>query len=183
MRNRRNGKEYEIVVAALGEKLFNLIKPKNDFIVKSGNSNKWIGISGYSHQIDVSIESPKLILLIECKNWGCSVDAPSFLTFLARVIDIRSKHKSKEVYGEVVTTKGYQAGAKLLASYYKINLDKVKNYQEYLLKFKQYGIVGVADQAKGTDNIGVNRWCGFCGSELVLAKDGDMYVCPYCPES
>ena len=183
MQNKRNGKEYEIVVAELGEKLFNLVKPKNDFIVNSGNSNKWMGISEYSHQIDVSMESPNLILLIECKNWDYNVNVPSFLTFLARVIDIRSKHKGKEVYGKVVTTKGYQAGVQLLASYYKIDLDKVKNYQEYLLKFKHYGIFGVADRAKGTDSVKVNRICSSCGSELVLIKDGVMYVCPYCPES
>ena len=168
MKKRRNGKDYEKIVADLGKALFELAEKGGKFEVKYGDSNKWIGISGYAHQIDVSLNANNLILLVECKNWGSNVDVPSFLTFLARVIDIKSKYSDKEIHGKVVTTLDYDPGVKMLASYYDIDLDRVKNKNEFLLKFKKYGIVGVADQATGTDRVSVNRQCSACGSELYL---------------
>ena len=180
MQNRRNGKEYENVVAEIGKALFELVNPSSGFQVKCGDLNKWTGISGYSHQIDVSVETHDSILLVECKNWSSTVDVPSFLTFLSRICDIRAKHKDKDIGGKVVTTRGYDPGVQTLASFYKIDTDIVKNKSEFLLQFRQYGISGVADQAEGVDRVKVHRECDLCGSDLVIANDRNSYVCPNC---
>jgi NADH pyrophosphatase NudC (nudix superfamily) len=183
MRNRRDGEEYENIVEKLGNDLFNLAKPESGFLVNSGHSNKWEGVSRYPHQIDVSVESSSFILLVECKNWSKNVDVPSFLTFLARIIDIKSKDTNKEVFGKIVTTQGYDPGVQQLASHYKIKLDKVKNEQEFLLTFQQYGIAGVTDQANSTESITIFRRCGICSSKLISDKAGDTYICPNCSNS
>jgi hypothetical protein len=180
MTNRRDGNEYERIVAVLGKALFETAENSGNFLVKYGGSNKWIGVSGYNHQIDVSAQSNETILLIECKNWGSNVGVPSFLTFLARVIDIRSNFPDKKVIGKIVTTIGFDRGVKMLASYYEIELDKVKNENEFLLRFQQYGIGGVADQGKGTDSVRVSRTCSVCGSVLVKEPKGSTYICPTC---
>jgi hypothetical protein len=180
MTNRRDGKEYERIVAELGQALFETAEDSGKYLVTFGSSNKWIGVSGYHHQIDVSAQSNETILLIECKNWGSNVGVPSFLTFLARVIDIRPSFRDKKVIGKIVTTIDYDPGVKILASYYEIELDKVKNKNEFLLRFQQYGIAGVADQGKGIDSVSVGRTCSVCGSALVKEPKGSTYICPNC---
>ncbi len=181
MNKRRNSREYEKIVADIGKELFERVE-KNKFEIRYGNTNKWIGISGFAHQIDVSVKANSFILLVECKNWSTGVDVPSFLTFLARVIDIRSKHSDKDIYGKIVTTVDYDSGVQVLASYYNIDLDKVKNKREFSFKFQKYGIAGVADKAIGTDRVSINRKCDTCGSTLVQGVDRMVYICPYCSE-
>lgn len=180
MTNLRNGKEYEKIVADLGETLFRAAQNGEKYVVKYGGTNKWKGISGYSHQIDVSAQSNEIVLLIECKNWGSNVDVPPFLTFLGRVIDIRASLSDKKVFGKIVTTVDYDSGVKTLASYYEIDLDIVKNKHEFLLKFQQYGLVGLADKANGKDTVSVNRTCGVCGSNLATKANGSTWICPNC---
>jgi hypothetical protein len=174
-------REYEKVVAALGKALFELawatVRPK----IAWGSSNKWVGASGFKHQIDVSFESPQDIVLVECKKWASTVDVPAFLTFFARVLDIKPKHEDKTVHGKIVTNREFDPGVKQLAAYYKIHLDLVRNASEFALHFKDFGVVGVADSGSGINTVAkINRQCSTCGRELVLTPDGNSYVCPYC---
>ena len=113
--------QYEVIVQDIASKLHEYAGVPADSI-RVGKKNKWPGISGYSHQIDVSIEDKKNIILIECKKLGDKVDVPTFLTFLARVLDIYLQESRRgnlrEIHSIVVTTVGFDPGVETLAAYY-----------------------------------------------------------------
>lgn len=123
-------KEYEQVVAELSRALYEIAEGNAPPKVEDGFNNKWKGASTYCHQIDVSVEGPKDIVLIECKNWGSEVTVPAFLTFLARVIDIVPVHNTKKIHSKVVTTVGFDPGVRTLAGYYEIGLHQVRSASE-----------------------------------------------------
>jgi hypothetical protein len=43
--------------------------------VKWGRANLWQGVSGYQHQIDVSVRGARDLILVECKCWKDKVPA------------------------------------------------------------------------------------------------------------
>src|SRR6266849_6613764 len=49
-----------------------------------GPTNKHIGASGFSHQIDVSVQTETELHLIECKCWNDPVTAEAVLVIAAR---------------------------------------------------------------------------------------------------
>jgi len=85
-------------------------------------SRKYRGKSGAEHQIDVSAEvvfaGLKLLILAECKMWSSTVKKQHLMAFLATIQDVGANK------GLVVTTVGYQDGAKIVASANGISLVK-----------------------------------------------------------
>ena len=77
------------------------------------HNRKYKGQSGHEHQIDVSAELTlagcQILILVECKNYKAAIGIDDLLEFAARLRDIGA-HK-----GIVVTTVGYQEGAKKIA--------------------------------------------------------------------
>ena len=71
---------------------------------------RWKGASGYEHQIDCSFstEDERVIVLVETKRKGGTINIPEFSTFLVRVIDIATGYPNSAVLGIMVTTQGYQ---------------------------------------------------------------------------
>jgi hypothetical protein len=65
------------------------------------------------------------------------------------VIDI--SEKEGKVTGMMVTTKGYEAGAKTIADYFRISLSVVKNISEFVVKYRNAFGVGAADALASTD--------------------------------
>jgi hypothetical protein len=114
-----NSEEYERLVAEIAQPFF---KRKNNsaFEVNCGRRNRWQGVSGYKHQVDVSLQSTSKIILIECKCWERAVVVSQFLTFLARLQDIKPMHPSAEVKGVMITNAGFQRGVLILANHYKV---------------------------------------------------------------
>mgnify|MGYP006287296293 CR=1 FL=1 len=90
--------------------------------LKYGRDNCWIGASSYQHQIDVSLSFDSRIILAECKFWNKPIDVPGFLTFLARIMDIKAAIPGDEVEGIVITITGFDRGVSTLAAYYGIDL-------------------------------------------------------------
>jgi hypothetical protein len=128
------------------------VKPQQ---VKHGRSNRWKGISGFPHQIDVSVEGEKDILLAECKCWKRKVDVPRFLTFFARLSDIRLglKEQHRTIYAAVVTTKGFQSGITKLAPYCDIKLHTVTSPTDFVAQYKDHFFISKGDQVSLEDDV------------------------------
>jgi len=113
--------KYEELVSKVAKQMTNVPELVHLSNVKLGRDNKWQGVSGFRHQIDVSLENDKHILLVECKRWNYNVTALVFLTLWARVMDISKApvSKGRQVRGAIVTSRGFQTGVYKLAKYYK----------------------------------------------------------------
>jgi hypothetical protein len=106
-------------------------------------NNQVSGKSGFSHQIDVSIRTGECLTLIECKCWNNDIPVGRVLEFAARVIDISEQEGN--VKGIMVTTKGYQAGAKVVADHFHISLGTVKDPTDFVVRYGDAFLVGVQD--------------------------------------
>ncbi|HEV8715425.1 MAG TPA: hypothetical protein VGX03_21670 [Candidatus Binatia bacterium] len=128
--------EYEEVTKNIVDSIFHQVENIPSQKVRSGLKNEWEGISQAKHQIDVSVEGYNDVLLVECKKWKEQVDFPSFLSFLARIIDIKSKEK-RNIHGIFVTTVGFDQGnIQKAAEYYGIHLQLVQSASEFVMKYK-----------------------------------------------
>jgi len=150
--------EYEQVTKELMETIVEQVEGVRADQVKHGFNNKWKGQSGFPHQIDVSVEGENDLLLIECKMWKAPVDVERFLTFLARILDIRPTQPSLKIHASVVTTNNFDPGVRQLAEYYGIELDKVSSAVEFVIRYKHLFAVGVQDD--------MNRWTDSAQTEL-----------------
>ena len=124
-----NHSEYEKFVEEIAPKLISDVDLKNLGKSQCGKSNMWVGVSGWEHQIDVSLHNDQDVFLVECKYWDHNVPATEFLTMWGRVMDIAKGPQAdgKTVRGALVTniknamkdtTKGFQNGCiKLTAQY------------------------------------------------------------------
>ena|SRR5437868_1073901 len=116
-----------------------------------GGSNEVPGRSGFPHQIDISFRAAGVRALVECKCWNNAIPVGQVLQFAARVIDISEKLGS--VRGIMVTTKGYQSGAQIVADYFKISLSIVRNVSEFILNYGGSVGAGVADKISFSDSL------------------------------
>ncbi len=113
--------EFERFTQRIYQKLVNndVIKPTT---VK--HNVKLKGKSGCEHQIDVywEYEMDGIInrVAIECKNYDSNVSIGKVREFLSVLLDLDN------VRGIMVTSKGYQKGARKFAEYYGISLKKLR---------------------------------------------------------
>lgn len=135
MTSSQNWKEYERVVSDIVSQIYETVEGITPEQVGHGPKNHMKGASGYAHQIDVSVVGPQDLILIECKHWSRNVTVESVLTFFGRVYDIRPTFNG-QTHCELVTTKGFQPGAEILAEYFNIGLQLIKSPNEYIFKFK-----------------------------------------------
>jgi len=107
----REFEEYERLVQKILESKIREEYPST--VIKVFHNRKYRGQSGQEHQIDVSAElmlaGCRVLILAECKKYRASVGNEDVLTFLGRIRDIGAGK------GIIVTTVGYQEGAKRLA--------------------------------------------------------------------
>ena len=172
--------EYEKVVRDIVESLFRQVENITPEQIKHGRESLCRGASTFPHQIDVLAAGGGDIILVECKRWAETVDVPSFLTFLARILDIRPVENERTIHAVMVTTKGFESGVKTLASYYNIDLRIVHSATEFIMSYKHFQAIGVGERGAGTNNAAVvSRICDECGSELAC-NDGQSYSCPRC---
>ncbi|UTC78191.1 restriction endonuclease [Treponema sp. OMZ 799] len=110
-----NWKEYESGIYFLYNRLINKGYPN----LKIEKDQKIKGKSGLLHEIDVVISfdllNKKRLMLIECKNFSKrKVEKSDIMILHSKVNDINSS------FGIIVTTKGFQTGAKEYADYFGI---------------------------------------------------------------
>ena len=118
--NYSSAARYEELVASIARQMTNHTSLVELGLERHGLGNKWQGASGYRHQIDVSLEGDKHILLVECKLHGKPLSVETFLTLLARRLDISTGPEvyGREVRAALVSNGGFQRGVITLARYY-----------------------------------------------------------------
>ena len=73
--------EYERITKSLFACIVEQVEGVTPQHVQYGLRNRVKGDSGYRHQIDVSVEGTRDLLLVECKMWKDRVRVPAFLAF------------------------------------------------------------------------------------------------------
>ena len=112
--------EFELFTRRIYQKLVNndVLKP-----TKVQHNVKLKGKSGCEHQIDVyweyEIAGNKHRVAIECKNYNSKIPIGRVRDFFGALYDLG------DVEGIMVTTNGYQKGAKLFADNYNIKLQVI----------------------------------------------------------
>lgn len=117
----------------------------------SGRSNKIRGASGYSHQIDVSLESATTTVLIECKHLKKRIGVRDVLVLAARASDILQNAQGFRVIPILVTTVGATRGANRLANYYGIEVEKIVSSREFGTRIGKLVLVGISATAHMID--------------------------------
>jgi len=151
-------REYEKVVHDIAAALYEVAENMQAEKLGYGSSNKLAGISGFNHQIDVSIASKNDLILIECKRWNQRVEVPAFLTFLARILDIKAQETRRAVHPIVVTTIGFEEGVRTLANYYKIQLQVVRSASEFAMKYKNVATLGTSGTISPKGSLTIEKY-------------------------
>jgi hypothetical protein len=127
-------KTYEEVTREIVEEVKKASPNLQKAVINHGTKNRVEGASGYSHQIDVSIEIlGEKLFLVECKRYKSKVTLSDMLVLIARIDDICKKKKTK-VIGTFFTTIGYTKPARKVGSYYNIELNTVKNSKHFAVQ-------------------------------------------------
>jgi hypothetical protein len=147
--------DYERVVSHLASAIVSRAEGTRPD-VRYGRDNRVRGISGFEHQIDVTARMPQSLLLIECKCWKEKIPVGHLLTFLGRVIDIKAAEDDIDVIAALVSTIGYDPGAKVIADYYHIGLETVKSPEEFSIRYKKYLMVGLVERHELKDKAVAN---------------------------
>src|ERR1700736_2057765 len=114
---------HELITRQIVEAIYSAVEGLSPEEVKHGGSNRWTGASGQKHQIDVSVRGPQDLVLIECKYWENRITVDQVLVFAGRVCDIRQKLGSTiTIHPILVTKKGAQSGAKIIAKHFGVEL-------------------------------------------------------------
>lgn len=130
-----NSEEYETITKEIVEEVVKVADQNPDVEARYGRQNKWRGESGYHHQIDVSVKSTDTLLLAECKHWATNVPVEKVLAFYGRVVDIQSTFDGT-VLGVVVTKRGFQRGAIIMAKHLRLDMAIVTSPTEFALKYR-----------------------------------------------
>jgi len=143
--------EYEQLVKGLVGALVLACQELGIGRVSGGRTNLILGKSGFKHQIDVSVDFPEHLLLIECKLWEDPVDAEAILTHAGRMRDILEANPNKQVFASVVSTQRATAGANTLSAHFGVNLDVATSFNEYVIAIVKRHFVGLMETARITD--------------------------------
>lgn len=126
--------EYETLVASIAKSVALRVDTLTEGAVRYGRQNHWLGASGFSHQIDVSIRGQSRVLLVECKYWNHRISVEAVLVLQGRLADIRPTF-GLDVEGAIISTIGFQAGAKQVSQYFGIHCDLVRSAEEWGFKY------------------------------------------------
>ncbi|MBN1287044.1 MAG: restriction endonuclease [Anaerolineae bacterium] len=168
-----NAQEYEEFVARIVKSAHKQVKELQPEQVGSGRTNHIEGVSGHKHQIDVSIRDDEDLILVECKRRKRRVTVEHVLAFLGRIYDIGQKFKKHTVHGTIVTTVGFQPGAKKVADHYEIELHLCRE-DSHSFKFKHLLLIQPAPAAAG---------CGTSGPMVTISEARNHSAHPEAPGS
>ena len=123
--NHGGATKYELLVKGVYEAILNQGSAEN---IEVKHNQKVVGKSGVAHQIDVLWRFRQAgighLVLIECKNYGDTVELADVRSFLSVVEDIRGAR------GVMVTRVGFQSGAADFAKHHGIGLKLLRAPEE-----------------------------------------------------
>ena len=150
-----NPQEYEQAISEIVRSIFERVEGLTPKQVKYGGENRWLGESGFKHQIDVSVQSHHDLLLVECKYWDRNVPVEAVLAFFGRVYDVRPMFDG-QVHPIIATKVGFQPGAELLAKHFNIDLQVIPSASVFGFMYKSQLLIQPAPataRATGGDPI------------------------------
>lgn len=151
----RDSKEQERTAARVVRRLVRSITAGGvpAELVRWGNGNKVMGLSGYRHQIDVSVHLPDHIFLYECKRLDKKVGLAHVLTLLGRMKDIQPVNRHIPVHGILITNGALSKNAKRVADTWEIEHHRVDNEHEWALSLMSAHSVGLRDRVRMGDAV------------------------------
>lgn len=175
--NQIKGDKYEEFTAEiLLDKSISWEDEKVVFDKKSSN-HKLLGKSGATHQIDVHLEStefPNYHLLCECKRRNRSVTKSEVCSFVTVINDISKNYPNWKIIGVFSSEKGFQSGAKKIASAYNITDLKIIDLSNEVYKYTLYP-EPVEPTIKITDIFLSDGSKANLDDNFINAKSGDSY--------
>lgn len=125
----------------------------SSLILNSGRQNRIEGVSGYKHQIDVSLQDSHRLFIIECKQWNKKAGVAEVLVLASRSIDIQQNFPSLKVFPILVSTKEATKPAKQIAGHFKIAIEAVKSAAEFGLRLGNFIWEGVFDGTNFSEQV------------------------------
>lgn len=144
--------EYERVTSQIVQSIYERVEGIAPEQVNCGKRNRWPGVSGYKHQVDVSVRGPRDLILVECKRWKRKVTVASVLVFFGRIHDIAPTFDGK-IHGVIVTTLGFQSGACTMAEYCDIDLQLIRSANEFGFTYKKLRLFGLSGGIRPTGSL------------------------------
>jgi hypothetical protein len=142
--------DYEQLTSQIADSIYTAVEGIAPEQVRYGRSSKWVGQSGYEHQIDVIVLGPNDAILVECKYWEGPVPPEGVLTFIARLSDIQPTFTGT-IHGVVVTKSGLTCGAELLAKHYKIDTQVIPGPEAFGFSYKKLRLISPASGRIGIE--------------------------------
>ncbi|OAI48297.1 hypothetical protein AYO43_03805 [Nitrospira sp. SCGC AG-212-E16] len=135
--------EYEQLTSQIAGSIYTAVEGITPEQVLFGRCSKWVGQSGYEHQIDVTVRGPNDAILVECKYWQDPVPPEGVLTFIARLLDIRPTFAGV-IHGVIVTKSGLTSGAGLLARHYETDTQVIPGPEAFGVSYKKLRLISPA---------------------------------------
>ena len=152
-----------------------------------GTTNKLLGVSGQPHQVDISFidqngTEPELVI-IECKRLNKRVSLDLVKVVKATTDDLRFNNELPALVKPfILTTVGFQSGAKLFADYYDINTQIVNHGSNFSFQYRNHSFEGILFSRELSMQISVlvEAPCYCCGKRFT--KENNENYCQACLE-
>jgi hypothetical protein len=147
-----DAQRYERLVGRLVDEIRKRVPDLTTSGLRIGGKCHIEGASGFSHQIDVVVESPSHIVLVECKHWTKKIRAQEVLVLKGRQADIQDANPGCRVEAFFATKLGATQDAGVLARYFGFDLGVVSSEKEFALRVGRHLSVGVSDGLRASDS-------------------------------
>ena len=144
--------QYEQLLAEIADGICRAAPDLQSLVLGSGRNNKIEGASGYGHQIDVSLQDPARLFIIECKYWTDRIGVQEVLVLCARTIDIAGRLKGCSITPILVSVKGASAGAVKLARHFGVTIEIAVSASEFGLRIGKFVTQAVTDRVVMSDH-------------------------------
>lgn len=146
-----DAQRYERLVGRLIDEIRKRVPTLSASRLQIGGKCHIKGASNFSHQIDVAVESPNHIVLVECKHWTKKIRVQEVLVLRGRQADIVGANPGCQVEALFATKVGATRDARLLAKYFGFDLGVVLSESDFALRVARHLAVGVSDGARASD--------------------------------
>lgn len=147
-----DAQRYERLVGRLVDEIRKLVPDLASSRLRIGSKCHVDGASGFAHQIDVAVESPSHIVLVECKHWTKRIRAQEVLVLKGRQADVQDANPGCRVEAFFATKLGATQHAGVLARHFGFDLGVVSSEKEFALRVGRHLSVGVADGLRASDS-------------------------------
>ena len=142
---------YERLVGRLVDEIRKRVPNLATSRLRIGGNCHIEGASGFRHQIDVAVESPDHIVLVECKHWTKKIRVQEVLVLKGRQADIHGANPGCQVEAVFATKLGATRDARLLAKYFGFDVGVVLSESEFALRVARHVSVSASDGARAGD--------------------------------